>query len=566
MSHTKSASRFATVLFACLVGLVWPGAPARAQRDVGVRPSSSGGPLMPEQAAYDVTRYDLDLRIDPEKRSIAGTLTATVRIVHPVEWLVLDLDDPLAVSAVAAVDEGATSPLRFERRGGRLWVAFPAARQPGETAKVRVAYGGAPRVAPRPPWAGGFSWEKTPSGAHWIGVSCQNDGADVWWPCKDHPSDEADEVSIRITVPKPLYCSSNGVLREIAENDDGTRTFDWLVTQPINNYNVTVNIAPYELIETTYRSVAGSTFPVVFYAIPEDAEKARALVPEMLDYMRFFEQRLGPYPFRAEKLGVAQTTYLGMEHQTAIAYGQNYRKNDYGFDGLLFHELGHEWWGNLVTAYDWRDMWLHEGFQSYMDALYAGHVKGEEGYRRYVAGLRQGLRNKQPVAPRESRTTTEIYMAAPDYVKSDGDIYSKGAVVLHALRYVVGDDAFFAALRRMAYPTPAAERVTDGRQCRFATTDDFLRVAERESGRELGWFFEVYLRQPELPRLVSERVEGGVRLRWEAPGGLPFPMPVEVRAGGQTRRVEMAGGTAVVPVPAGQSLEVDPDGWVLRAE
>ena len=540
------------------------GAPVEAQRELGTRPSGSGGPLMPEQAAYDVQKYDLDLKVDPEARTIDGALTATVRVVHPIEWLVLDLDERLAVKAAELQGEG---PLRFDRRGGKLWIAFPYTRQPGETVAVRVAYGGAPRVAPRPPWVGGFSWEKTPSGAHWIGVSCQNDGADIWWPCKDHPSDEPDEgVALRITVPKPLVVGANGVLRNTVENADGTRTFEWVTALPINNYNVTLNIAPYETIETTYRSVSGDTIPVVFWAIPEDVEKARVLVPEMLEMLKFFEERLGPYPFRGEKLGVAQTTYLGMEHQTAIAYGQNYRKNDYGFDGLLFHELGHEWWGNLVTAFDWRDMWIHEGFQSYMDALYAGHMKGEEGYRRYVAGMRKGLRNKQPVAPRESRTTTQIYMAAPDYVSSDGDIYGKGAVVLHSLRYVMGDEPFFAFLRRMAYPDPADEKVTNGEQCRFATTDDVQRLAESLSGKKLDWFFEIYLRQPELPHLVTERAGDRLVLRWQAPGGRMFPMPVEVSVDGKSRRVEMADGTATLTVPAGARVDVDPLGWVLRAD
>lgn len=549
-------------LFVFLLAFVMSIGPVSAQRTLGVKPSGSGGPLMPEQAAYDVTRYDLDLKIDPEARTIGGTLTATTRIVSPTEWFVLDLDEPLAVTAVDAIsDDGAASSLRFERRETKLWIAFPVTKQPGDTARVRVAYGGAPRVAPQPPWVGGFSWEKTPSGAHWIGVSCQNDGADVWWPCKDHPSDEAETVSIRITVPKPLYVGSNGVLQKIVENADGTRSFEWLVSQPINNYNVTVNIAPYEAIETEYRSVSGETIPVVFWALPEDADKARKLVPELLDMTRFLEERLGPFPFRAEKLGIAQTSYLGMEHQTAIAYGQNYKKNDYGFDGLLFHELGHEWFGNLVTAFDWRDMWIHEGFQSYLDALYAGHMKGEQAYHTYIANQRKNLRHKQPIAPRQPRTTTQIYMAAPDYTSSDGDIYGKGAVVLHSLRYVMGDEAFFKFLRRMAYPDPAMERVKDGAQCRFATTEDVLHLAEEISGKQLDWFFEVYLRQHEQPRLVTEQADGGVRLRWEAPNGLPFPMPVEVRVDGQTRRVEMPGGTAFIPKVA--SVEVDPSNWVL---
>jgi len=538
-----------------------------AQRTLGARPSDSGGPLLAEQAAYDVKHYDLALRVNPAEQSITGTLEARALIVHPTAWFVLDLDEPLLVSAVAAVDEqGKEQPLSFERRGGRLWVAFSLTRQPGETVRVRVSYGGKPRVAPKPPWVGGFVWAKTKDGQPWVSTACQNDGADVWWPCKDHPSDEPDTMRLRITVPEPLACAANGRLEGVKANGDGTRTYNWFVSTPINNYSVALNIAPYRTIEGKYQSVTGETVPVFFWVLPENYESGQRLFPQIAEMIRFFEERLGPYPFRADKIGVAHTSHLGMEHQTVTAYGNNFQNNEDGFDWLLFHELGHEWWANQVTAGDWRDFWLHEGFQSYMDALYHGAKGGEESYHRHIAGLRRQLRNRQPVAPRESRTSVQMYLAAPDYVASDGDIYNKGAAVLHTLRHLIGDRAFFAALRRMAYPDAALERVTDGRQCRFATTDDFRALAERESGVKLDWFFEVYLRQPQLPRLVTEPREGGVMLRWEAPGGLPFPMPIEVSVGGQTRRVEMPQGSVLLPVAAGEQLVVDARQWVLRGE
>ena len=555
------------ILAGCAVMLLWAAANAAAQRPLGVRPTDSGGPLMPEQAAYDVTFYDLALKVDPAGQSIEGTLTATARIVHPTEWFVLDLDTPLAVESVSAVGgDGQATPLEFERRGGKIWIAFPLTRQPGETVKVAVRYGGKPRVAPRPPWVGGFIWAKTAAGEPWIATACQNDGADLWWPCKDHPSDEADSMALHVTVPEPLVVAANGRLEGVSKNGDGTQTFNWLMTVPMNNYSVALNIAPYRTIEGQFKSVTGETVPVTFWVLPEDYEKGKQLFPQIAEHLAFFEKYLGPFPFRADKVGVAQTPHLGMEHSTVTAYGANFRNNAYGFDGLLFHELGHDWWANLVTASDWRDFWLHEGFQSYMDALYAGALKGEDGYRQYIAGMRSNLRNRQPVAPRESRTTTQVYLAAPDYVSSDGDIYGKGALVLHTLRYLIGDEAFFKALRRMAYPDPKMETVKDGGQFRFATTDDFRRIAEEASGVKLGWFFDVYLRQPALPRLVTEARGGSLALRWEVPGGLPFPMPVEVQAGGQTRRVEVGPSGATVPLAAGPAPSVDPKGWILKAE
>ena len=551
----------------CVVMLLCAAASVAAQRTLGARPTDSGGPLMPEQAAYDVTHYDLTLAVNPTEQSIKGTLVATARIVSPTEWFVLDLDPPLTVESVNAIEaNGKSMPLEFERRGGKIWIAFPLTKQPGETVKVSVSYGGKPRVAPRPPWVGGFIWAKTATGEPWIATACQNDGADLWWPVKDHPSDEADSIALHITVPEPLIVASNGRFEGVKKNGDGTQTFNWLMTVPMNNYSVALNIAPYRTIEGQFKSMTGETVPVTFWVLPENYAEGQKLFPQIAEHLAFFEKYLGPYPFRADKIGVAQTPHLGMEHSTVTAYGANFRNNAYGFDSLLFHELGHDWWANLVTASDWRDFWLHEGFQSFMDALYAGALKGDDAYRQYLAGQRAHLRNKQAVAPRESRTTVQVYLAAPDYVNSDGDIYGKGALILNTLRYLIGDEAFFKALRRMAYPDPKMERVKDGKQFRFATTDDFRHIAEEASGMKLNWFFDVYLRQPALPRLVTETKGNSLTLRWETPNNLPFPMPVEVQTGGQTRRVEVGQNGASVTVDAGQPPVIDPKGWILKEQ
>jgi aminopeptidase N len=525
----------------------------------------SGGRLIPEQAAYDVRFYDLALRVSPADSSIAGTLTVVADVVQPMERLVLDLDTLLQVAGVAGTEEGDERDLRFERRGGRLWIELPRVRQPGEQVRLMVSYAGRPRVAPRPPWDGGFTWARTRSGAPWIATSNQGQGADVWWPVKDHVSDKPDSMAIRVRVPEPLVVASNGTLRRVEPHGDGTRTYHWFVSTPISSYNVALNIAPYRVIEEEFTSVAGDRFPVQFYVLPEDFEMGQALFPEILAHLRFFEELLGPYPFRADKYGVAQTPHLGMEHQTIIAYGANFNNGamtggvDWNFDALHHHELAHEWWGNLVTNPDWNDMWLHEGFGTYMQALYAERLHGARGLHAYMASMRPGIANRRPVAPREVQTAGEIYFSG------GGDIYNKGAWALHTLRWLIGDEAFFTALRRMAYPDPALERVTDGTQVRFATTDDFVRIAEAAAGRELGWFFETYLRQPALPRLRVEQLPGGWALSWENPAGHPFPMPVEVEVDGRRRRVEMTDGQAHLPAADPARPVVDPSGWILRA-
>jgi len=544
-----------------------------AQRDLGVRPTSSGGVLMPEQAAYDIKSYDLELRPNIEEQSIKGVLTATAKIINPIDKFVLDLDTPFTVEAVSLVNGAKQQPLTFEHREGKIWIAFPKTQKAGETVNVRVAYGGKPRVAPRPPWVGGFVWSKTADGQPWFATAVQNDGSDLWFPVKDHPSDKPETTSLHFTVPNNLVAASNGKLQSVVKNADGTQTFNWFVSQPISNYNIALNVAPYKLVEDKMQSIAGDTIPIAFYVLPEHAGKAQDLINKTKDYVRFFEEYLGPYPFRADKLGIAETPHLGMEHQSIIAYGNEFKYDPDGVDTLMFHELGHEWWANLVTAKDWNDFWIHESFQSFMDALYKERLKGRESFVKSLPSRIKSLKNVKPVAPREPRTTVEMYMLPPDYTRSDNDIYGKGALVLNSLRSLIGDAAFFKSLRRMAYPTPEMEKVTNGKQVRLVTTDEFIRIVEQQSGKKLDWFFELYVRQPALPKLIAEKVTvaGGsevsdeLRLRWETPNNMPFPMPVEVKIGGETKRVEMTNNSARVALPRDAQYTIDPNGWLLKS-
>ncbi len=521
----------------------------------------TGGPLMPEQAAYDATFYDLNLEVFPDEHRIAGSLTIHAKVVHPMYHLVLDLDTLLTVqNSWVLSDSGVQQSRPFFRDGGKIWIELGNTHQPGRQLIAGISYQGNPRSAPRAPWDGGFSWAKTSSGAHWIATSCQGEGADIWWPVKDHVSDEPDSLSLKVRVPNPLIAACNGHLRRTEQHPDQTTTFHWFISNPINLYNVALNIAPYQTIEETFQSVAGDAFPVIFYALPEDLEKARRLFPEIIDHLRFYENLLGPYPFRSDKYGVAQTPHLGMEHQSIIAYGANFNNGsmtggkDWGFDALHHHELAHEWWGNLVTNTDWRDMWLHEGFGSYMQPLYAERLFGAEKYREYMRSMRR-FPNQLPVAPRAVQSGKAIYRAP---------IYSKGAWILHSLRFLMGDDAFFRALRLMAYPDPAMETITDGRQTRFATTDDFLHICESVYGLPLDWFFEVYLRQPALPRLLSKIEHQTLSLRWESPiPDIPFPMPVEVEINGKKERFQIPAEGLILPLQKNDKPVVDPDGWLL---
>lgn len=525
-----------------------------------IDPYDSGGVLIAEQAVYDVNFYELTLDVDPLKRSIAGSLLMTATMTSPAHRIALDLDPVLAISEIVEETPNGREEVRYHRTSGRVWIDLNSTKQPGESFSITVSYGGIPRVAPNPPWDGGFTWATTADGSPWIATTCQTIGADVWWPVKDHVSDEPDSMALHITVPKPLVVASNG--RLVGVDDLGEKsTYNWFIANPINVYNVALNIAPYRTIETDYQSLAGDVFPVVFYVLPDDFEKGEKLFTEILHHMKFFEETVGPYPFRSEKYGVAQTPHLGMEHQTIIAYGANFDNGsmtggvDYGYDALHQHEMAHEWWGNLVTNLDWSDMWLHEGFGTYMQPLYREHIADEDAYHDQMASARRGIRNQIALAPRGSRSSQDIYT---------GDIYTKGSWVLHTLRYLIGEDDLRESIKRMAYPDEAMLNVTDGSQTRFATTDDYKNIVEGISGRDLDWYFELYVRQPKLPILHSSISGTELKLSWETPGDMDFPMPIDVVVDGQTQRVEFDGLSARLTIPENASIEIDPVNWVLK--
>jgi len=522
---------------------------------------NSGGPIIHEQASYDINFYDLTLFVNPDDSTIQGKLLAKATVLNDLEWFVLDLDPALLVNRVSIPGGNGVNPLFFKRKEGQLWIKLPQKSRKGQKLEIAVAYGGRPLIAPnnRNSWADGFVWTKSKTGEPWIGIVSVLNGADIWWPCKDSPSDEADSMALHITVPEPLTVASNGKLRKYERLGGRPRMhrFHWFISTPVNNYGVTLNIAQYSKIEDAYRSINGERVPIIFWVMPEDYGKAMRLFPQFKKQLRFLERTLGPYPFRADKYGVAQTPYLGMEHQTVISYGGDFTNNPYGFDTLHFHELTHEWFANMVTAADWKDWWLHEGIGTYLEALYAESLHDENVYHDYMSTLRLSIQNSQALAPLKSQRSRDIYSV---------DLYRKGAWVLHSLRYLIGRDNLVKSLRKLAYPKPELEYVANGKQCRFVTSHDFIEIVEEVSGKNLEWFFEIYLRQPELPTLVSEQFGNELRLSWVVPGNQDFPMPVEIKIGSETKKFELSSKVTVVEIPDGLTPIVDPSKWILKAK
>ena len=525
--------------------------------------NTSGGALLEEQACFDVRHYGLVLDVSPESQAIEGALTMTARVLQPSREVALHLDRAFSVREVLGDMNGTWQPLQFERREGVIFIqAGGLLAAKGEDFRVQMVYGGVPRIAPNPPWDGGFTWSEW-KGEPWFATSCQGEGGDVWWPCKDHPSDKPESMDLSFTVPEGLVVATNG--RHVStESSDGKTTSKWHVSTPIANYSVALNVGPYVELTRSMKSVAGDEIPIHFWVLEGNEENGTAFLDEIVDHLSFFEDVCGPYPFRGDKYGVVETPHLGMEHQSIIAYGNKFKGDtNFDYDWLHHHELAHEWWGNLVTAKDWADFWIHEGIGTYMQPLYLERKFGRDAYDKKMKLDLLRVLAKSPMAPRAPRTTDSIYFSQTGGDAPAGDIYFKGSWVCHSLRWVLGDETFFKVLRRWAYPDPSLEKTTDGSAPRFATTAEMQSIAEEVSGVELGWFFDVYVRRGPLPKLVEERVAHTLRLAWTAPNDLPFPMPVEISVDGEMRRVEVP--TGGVEVEVGQSeVEVDPNRMLLH--
>jgi len=509
----------------------------------------SGGKLATSKAAYDIRHYDLAVRVFPDERRIRGSNTITVDTVAGLGLFEINLDSHLEVESVMV--DGAVSEHRHI--DGVVTVTLPARWAPGERHDVTIAYGGKPKVALRPPWIDGFVWSETPKGEPWIGVTSQGDGGDIWWPCKDHPSDEPDDgMTIALTVPEELVGLSNGRFLGETPNPDETVTSRWRVGYPINEYLVTVNIAPYIPIEERYQGIDGELdVPLVFWSVPGFEPHARRMWGQMPRVLGVLGRRFGEYPFFGDKFAVAHAPYYGMEHQSLVAYGALFTDNNFGFDSILLHEVAHEWWGNKISVSDWADFWIHEGFATYAEALFVLDTLGEKRYLDYMRRLRQKVRNRWPIVRGQDLTANEAYSE---------DIYFKGACVLHTLRWLIGDDDHSEVIRRFAGGD-------DPGSCRLVSSEDLMALVTEISGDDLGWFWERYLHRAEEPqwRIVRRDRNGGLRVQifWDDPA---FELPLPVVVDGEERRVEMKGGRAELMVDRGVTVEVDPWGRVLASE
>ena len=436
----------------------------------------SGGVLKPEQANMDVRHYTIALDVNPDKKTISGYTEIRFNLLQPSSKLLFDLWHGLTISQVWVNG----SRQNFTHTKDDLVNINLPKVLPAQTQTVKIAYSGTPGIAERAPWVGGFQWEKDSKGKPWIAVSCQMEGGKIYFPCKDHPSDEPNEgADMFITVPKGLVATGPGLLQNVTTNNNKS-TYHWKTKYTISNYCLVFNVADYGLAKRTYTTIDGNKVPMDYYYLTENKEKAEKLLDLYEQSARILEKYFGEFPWAKERMGMSETPHLGMEHQTNIAYGNRYNYQKVGgkdFDWLLHHEFGHEWWANKVTNKDWAHMWIQEGICTFGDALATRELAGEEAYRQQMRATARNTQNRFPVVRGEQVDTDSTYHR---------DIYGKGAFFMHTLRFVIGDDIFFPTLKKLA---TAPQYTYDN----MVTTTDVEKLFSSSSGKNLKPLFDFYL-------------------------------------------------------------------------
>ncbi|MEV8521597.1 M1 family metallopeptidase [Dyella marensis] len=516
----------------------------------------SGGQMPAEQQRLNFDHAELHFAVDIPKETLEATARLTFTAREATDVLLLDLDPELKISGIA-LDGKALPTSAWSNPDGRLQISLTKPLAKGGKTTVEIRYGGKPHVAKRAPWDGGFVWAKTEDGQPWVATAVEGEGCDMFWPCIDHPMGKPDLVDTYITVPKTLAAPGNGVLVDI-KDQGANHTYHWRAKHP-TTYAISLNIGPFDVLKGDYKSRYGNSIPMQMWYLRGHEAQAKQLFGEFPRMLDFFEQQIGPYPFGDEKMGVVETPHLGMEHQTINAYGNGYPRDQYGFDWLLQHEFSHEWFGNQVTNVDWDDMWIHEGFGTYMQPLYGQYRYGDMPYFSMLQTERTSVKNEHPIVAGRHQFEHEVYDADTGPAN---DIYYKGSLMLHTLRQMIGDQAFFEAVRRLVYGRPDPKPGNFAPH--YATTRDYIDIVNQVTGKDLNWFFNVYLYEAALPALEVKHEGDTLSLHWKVPHDKPFPMPVEVQVGDTMHTLPMTDGNGTVAAPAGALVVVDPRSKVLR--
>jgi aminopeptidase N len=473
-----------------------PGSCVKAQLFQGkplfTRQDTLRGMLNANRTWWDVVHYDLKIKPDIQHFSISGSNKIRFRVVEKAGRLIqIDLQEPMQIDRAVLNNK----PVKTYRDGNVWYVKIPNRKKKKlirqNIYSLEIFFHGIPKPALQAPWDGGIVWSMDKKNNPWIGTACQGLGASSWWPCKDHQSDKPDSATIHITIPDTLMNVSNGRLKNLISHNDHTKTWIWQVSNPINAYNITMNIGKYAHWQDTLHGKKG-ILSLDYYVLEDEIEKAKQQFRQTKPMLHAFEYWFGPYPFYSDGYKLVQTSYLGMEHQSAIAYGNNFENGYKGedlsetgqglkWDFILVHESGHEWFGNNITAKDVADMWIHEGFTNYAEGLYMNELFDQQSANEYIRGLRKRVQNDKPVI-------------GPYNVNKEGsaDMYYKASNMLHTIRQIINDDALF---RNILISLNEAYRH------QTITTEEVETRISKLSHINLEKVFNQYLRSTRIPVL-----------------------------------------------------------------
>lgn len=505
------------------------------------------GSITPERAWWDLKQYRLDIKVNPADSTITGSNTICYQVLKSSNRMQIDLQKPMEIYKVTQDSK----ELKYTRDGNAFFIQLEAPQNIGENKELVVFYGGKPKIAVNPPWDGGITWSKDKNGNPFIASTCQGLGASVWWPNKDHMYDEVDDMLISVNVPKNLTNVSNGRLQSVTDLKDGTRTFTWYVSNPINNYGVNINIGDYVSFSEVFKGEKGD-LDCYYYVLRDNLAKAKIHFKEVPKMLKAFEHWFGPYPFYEDSYKLVEAPYLGMEHQSSVTYGNGYQNGYLGrdrsesgwgskFDYIIIHESGHEWFANNITYKDIADMWIHESFTCYSENLFVEYYHGKKAGAEYVSGQRNEIQN-------------ESQMIGQYNVNREGaDLYNKGANMLHTLRQIVNDDEKWRMILRGLNSTFYHQTVTTKQ------IEDYL---SQQIGLDLKPFFDQYLRDIRIPTFEYKVQGNNLEYRWT--NCVPdFNMPVKVILNGKEKWLKpQAEWIIMLKTPKDLKLEVDKDFYV----
>lgn len=510
------------------------------------------GSITPERQWWDLTYYNLQLEVFPDSKTLAGKNTVHFTALEDGNIMQIDLQSPLKIERV--LHQG--KELSWESTKNAHFVKLDKEIKAGEKDSICIEYSGKPQQAKRAPWDGGLVWNKDKNGNEFIATACQGIGASIWWPCKDHMYDEPDfGMTIGITVPSHLTAVSNGRLIETRKEKGKRHTFIWKVVNPINNYGVNVNIGDYVNFSEVYEGEKGK-LDMSYWVLADNLEKAKEHFKQAPMMMQAFEHWFGPYPFYEDSYKIVEVPYLGMEHQSSVTYGNHYKNGYLGadfsgtgwglkFDYLIVHESGHEWFANNITYKDIADMWIHESFTTYSESLFLEYHYGKEAAAKYIIGTRGSIGNKTPIIG--------IYDVNHE---GDGDMYTKGANIIHTLRQFVPEDEKWREILR-------------GMNSQFyhktVTTKEIEDYLSDKIGMDLKPFFDQYLREAAIPTFEFKSDGNQLLYRW-ANCNEDFNMPIDVVIDGQVTRLYPKSEFQAIGCESISTFSIDPDFYVKKRE